>query len=181
MMNRILISLACLALASAAPSFAVTGLPTPAIGRMKDSIMLIIRDEEVAWSKGDAEAFAQHVTSNISFTNAVGMFSVGKKPFLAQHQHIFATIYNGSVMRQYKQNIAIVGKDVVIVDTITKVSGFKGLPAGISAVSGALYTRLEQVMVLKNGKWMVAAFHNVPIQPSLVAEAVKSLPISQSH
>jgi uncharacterized protein (TIGR02246 family) len=109
------------------------------------------------------------------------MFSVGKIPFVAQHKNIFATIYKDSSVRQFVQNISFVRSDTAIVDTIAKVVNFHELPAGTSAVDGALYTRLEQVMVKENGTWKVASFHNVAIQPKFVDERVRSLTSSDGH
>jgi uncharacterized protein (TIGR02246 family) len=145
------------------------------------ALIQILDDEGAAWAKGDADAFAAHVRHDVVFTNVVGMFSVGKVPFVAQHKNIFATIYKESSMQQYVQNISFVRSDTAIVDTIAKVMRFHELPTGASAVDGALYTRLEQVMVKENGTWEVASFHNVPIQPKFVDESVRSLTAADGH
>jgi uncharacterized protein (TIGR02246 family) len=147
----------------------------------RTALLRILDDEGAAWAKGDADAFAAHVRDNVVFTNIVGMFSVGKVPFVAQHKNIFATIYKESSMQQFVQNISFVRSDTAIVDTIAKVSGFHELPSGASAVDGALYTRLEQVMVKENGTWQVASFHNVPIQPKFVDQSVRSLTAADGH
>ena len=145
------------------------------------ALLRILDDEGAAWAKGDADAFAAHVRDNVVFTNTVGMFSIGKVPFVAQHKNIFATIYKESSVRQFVQNISFVRSDTAIVDTIAKVINFHELPAGASAVDGALYTRLEQVMVKEKGTWQVASFHNVPIQPKFVDQSVRSLTAADGH
>jgi len=145
------------------------------------ALLRILDDEGAAWAKGDADAFAAHVRDNVVFTNTVGMFSIGKVPFVGQHKNIFATIYKESSMQQFVQNISFVRSDLAIVDTIAKVVGFHELPTGASAVDGALYTRLEQVMVKENGTWKVASFHNVPIQPKFVDQSVRSLTAADGH
>jgi uncharacterized protein (TIGR02246 family) len=144
-------------------------------------LLRILDDEGAAWAKGDADAFAAHVRDNVVFTNIVGMFSVGKVPFVAQHKNIFATIYKESSVQQFVQNITFLRSDTAIVDTIAKVVGFHELPSGASAVDGALYTRLEQVMVKEHGTWEVASFHNVPIQPQFVDQSVRSLTTANGH
>jgi len=149
--------------------------------QIQTALLGILDDEGAAWAKGDADAFAAHVRDNVVFTNTVGMFSVGKVPFVAQHKAIFATIYKDSLMRQFVQNISFVRSDTAIVDTIAKVSGYRELPMGASAVDGALYIRLEQVMVRENGTWQVASFHNVPIQPKFVDQSVQSLTAAGAH
>jgi uncharacterized protein (TIGR02246 family) len=145
------------------------------------ALLGILDDEGAAWAKGDADAFAAHARDNVVFTNIVGMFSVGQVPFVTQHKAIFASIYKESSMQQFVQSIIFVRSDTAIVDTITKVSGFHELPPGAAAVDGALYTRLEQVMLKEKGIWQVASFHNVPIQPKFVDESVRSLTATEAH
>ncbi|WP_340316140.1 SgcJ/EcaC family oxidoreductase [Rhizorhabdus argentea] len=147
----------------------------------RGAIAHILDDEGAAWAAGDADAFAAHVLPDVSFANSVGMFSVGKAPFVAQHKTIFSTIYKGSQMRQFIAAITFVKPDVAIVDTVTKLSGAQQLPTGTAAVDGVLYTRLEQVMVKRGGSWSVAAFHNVPIQPKFVTDEVRTVTSGQAH
>ena len=135
------------------------------------AILAILAAEDAAWAAGDAVAFAAHVTDEVVFTNVVGMFSVGRAPFIGQHNHIFTTFYRGSTLRQTVAHIALVRPDVAVVDTLTEVTGFGDLPAFFSPVDGALRTRLEQVMVRNDGRWQVAAFHNVEINAAAVAAA----------
>ena len=133
------------------------------------AIAALIRDEDAAWNKGDAVAFAARALPGVVFTNIVGMFSVGKPPFEAQHARIFSTIYQGSTLKQAIVHTTFVRPDVAIVDTLTEVSGFHSLPPGSEAVDGVLRTRLEQVLVRNDGQWWVASFHNVPINPAAAA------------
>ncbi len=132
------------------------------------AIERIIAEQDEAWNAGDAAAFAANVRADVVFTNVVGMFSVGKAPFEAQHERIFATFYKGSTLRQTVVHVAFVRPDVAIVDSLTEVRGFSALPPGAEAVDGALRTRLEQVMVRDEAGWKVASFHNVPINPRAI-------------
>ncbi len=136
-------------------------------------IRAVLDSQEAAWAAGDAEAFAAAVTDDVVFTNIVGRFSVGRAPFVDQHAHIFGTFYRGSTMRQTVANIAFVRPDVAIVDTISEGSGFGDLPPPIAkhVADGKVRTRLEQVMVRNDGRWQVAAFHNVAIDPTAAAAA----------
>ncbi len=147
----------------------------------RSAITHILDDEGAAWAAGDAAAFAAHVLPDISFANTVGMFSVGKAPFVAQHRAIFSTIYKGSQMRQFVAAMTFVKPDVAVVDTISKLSGALQLPTGLAAVDGVLYTRLEQVMVKRGEIWSVAAFHNVPIQPKFVTDEVRAVTSGPPH
>ena len=127
------------------------------------------------------EAFARHVLPAFSFANTVGMFSIGKAPFVAQHKANFSTIDKGSRMRQFVAATTFVTPDVAIVDTVSKLSGAREMPTGAGAVDGVLYTRLEQVMVKRGAVWSVAAFHNVPIQSKTVTDEVRTITAGTAH
>ena len=137
------------------------------------AIRAVLDGQEAAWAAGDAEAFAAAVTDDVVFTNIVGLFTVGRAPFVGQHARIFATFYKGTVMKQQIASLAFVRPDVAIVDTLTEGSGFGPLPPAIAAhvTDGRLQSRLEQVMVKNDGQWRVAAFHNVVVDAAAIAAA----------
>ncbi len=133
----------------------------------RQAIVDLLAEEDAAWNSGDAEAFAKWTLADISFTNVVGMFSVGREPFIAQHRRIFSTIYKGSHLRQVITNLAIIRHDVMIVDSMTYLEGFHALPPGVEAVDNIVKTRLAQVVVFDDNHWRVASFHNVAINPAM--------------
>lgn len=130
-------------------------------------IEALLEQEMTAWNRGDATAFGARTLPDIVFTNVVGRFSVGREPFLAQHAHIFSTMYKGSRLAQEIQHLVLVRPDVAIVDTLTAVSGYQSLPPGATALNGTLHSRLEQVLVKNEGAWWIAAFHNVAVNTSI--------------
>ncbi len=130
------------------------------------AIRRVIAAQDAAWCAGDAAAFGADALPDVVFTNVVGRFSVGLEPFLAQHAHIFATIYQGSRLAQEIVHVTMASDDVAIVDTLTAVTGYRHLPPGATPVDGALQTRLEQVLVRRDGDWRVQSFHNVPVHPA---------------
>lgn len=140
------------------------------------AIEAVIADENAAWERGDAEGFAAHAAPDVVFTNIIGMFSVGKAPFVAQHAAIFSTIYKGSRVSQAVVHIAMVRPDVAVVDTLTTVTGAVRTPPGVEAVNGAFSTRLEQVMTRETTGWSVAAFHNVVVNTRALAAASPAKP-----
>jgi len=127
--------------------------------------------QDAAWGAGDAVAFGASALPDIVFTNVVGLFSVGAEPFIAQHAHIFATIYKGSQLVQRLVKITTASKDVVVVDTLTSVTGYLHLPPGAEPIDGAFQTRLQQVLVNHDGQWRVQAFHNTPVNPAALTVA----------
>ena len=138
---------------------------------VKDAVRAVIAAQDAAWCAGDAAAFGASALPDIVCTNVVGMFSVGIEPFNAQHAHIFATIYLGSRLSQELVHVTMAAADVAIVDTLTSVTGYRHLPPGAAPIDGALKTRIEQVMVRRDGAWRVQSFHNVPVNPAATAVA----------
>lgn len=136
-----------------------------------DAIRALLDVQERAWQAGDAEAFSHPTAPDIVFTNVVGLFSIGRAGFEAQHRHIFSTFYKGSTLTQSVERIIFVRPDVAIVNTLTEVTGFGLLPPAIPASGATLTTRLEQVLVRESGGWQIAAFHNVVVHPDAAAAA----------
>lgn len=141
---------------------------------MSDTMIAIRRlldEQEAAWAAGDAEAFARAVLPDIVFTNVVGMFSIGRAGFIAQHRHIFSSFYRGSIMKQAIEQVTFARPDVAIVNTLTEVGRFDALPPAFATQGGVLRSRLEQVLVDNGGGWQVAAFHNVIVHPDAASAA----------
>jgi uncharacterized protein (TIGR02246 family) len=134
--------------------------------RDRDEIEAILADQSAAWAAGDAHAFAAAATDDVSFTNVMGMYTIGIEPFRVQHARIFATIYKGSKMTQTVERIAFVTADVAVVDTLTTLGDVTHLPPGFAPGDGIPKSRLQQVLVKKSGAWRVAAFHNVFVNPA---------------
>ena len=130
------------------------------------AIEAILTRQSAGWDAGNASSFAADAQEGVVFTNVVGMFSIGRAPFIAQHEHIFSTIYKGSRMEQEIVAITLVRPDVAIVDTLTKLVDAPHRPPGIELIDGAVRSRLEQVMVKDGGEWKVASFHNVAVNPA---------------
>ena len=137
----------------------------------KTELEAILKRQSAAWEAGDAIAFAADVQDGVLFTNVVGMFSIGRAPFVAQHENIFSTIYKGSKMEQEIVAITLIRPDVAIVDTLTRLVDAPHHPPGIELIDGAIRTRLEQVIVKDRKDWKVASFHNVAVHPAAANSA----------
>lgn len=137
--------------------------------RVRQEIADLIASQDAAWNRGDAAAFAARCLPDVVFTNVLGMFTVGKAPFLAQHERIFATIYKGTINHQEVQHITLVKPDVAVVDTLSTMSGVAHGPPGIPVVDGTIQARLEQVLVRHDDGWWIVAFHNVAVNQAALA------------
>lgn len=132
----------------------------------RSDVAALVAAQDAAWNRGSAEAFAARALPDIVFTNILGMFSVGKPPFLAQHERIFSTIYKGTTNHQQIQHITLVKPDVAIVETFAVVTGAPQAPSGVQLIDGALHARPQQVLVRRADGWWIASFHNVAVNPA---------------
>lgn len=134
----------------------------------KAAIQAIVQDEQDAWNRGDAQAFAAHFAPDGSFTNIVGMQTYGVEPFLKQHQYIFSTIYKGSHNEFKLGKTQFLRPDVAVADVDSVLSHFVSVPPGTPLGSdGAVHTRLQLVLSKDNGQWRIHAFHNVVVNEAL--------------
>jgi uncharacterized protein (TIGR02246 family) len=135
----------------------------------KDSdaqILAILQSQTEAWNRGDGEAFGAHFAEDGSFTNVVGQQTYGRPAFVAQHVHIFNTIYKGSHGSFTAGRIKYLRPDVALVDIDGVVTGAIQLPPGLKAASdGGIHVKLQEVMTKENGQWWIASFHNVAVYP----------------
>lgn len=144
-----------------------------------DAIVRLLAAQDAAWDDGDADRFGASVLPDVVFTNVVGLFSVGAEPFIAQHAHIFATIYKGSRLDQRLVRITMASGDVAVVNTLTSVTNYHHLPPGAEPINGAFQTRLQQVLVYRESSWRVQSFHNTAINP--VADTIRASQVGSRH
>jgi uncharacterized protein (TIGR02246 family) len=133
----------------------------------KAAIQKIVQEEQDAWNRGDAQAFAAHFAADGSFTNIVGMQTYGVEPFRKQHEAIFATIYKGSHNEFMLGRLRFIRPDVAVADVDSVLSKFATLIPGTPLGSdGAIHTRLQLVLSREQGVWQIDAFHNVVLNPA---------------
>lgn len=137
--------------------------------QLTDSTAIIqILDKEInAWNLGDAVAYSQYFAPYGTFTNILGQFYSGYQGFLLRHEQIFNGIFKGTTMKQELVSLRFVTSEVVVAETRTIISGMplNGTPKGIlTDKNGKLCSRLLQVLVKTDGKWMIEAYHNVDIK-----------------
>jgi uncharacterized protein (TIGR02246 family) len=139
---------------------------------IKDSIAVqqLLEQENQSWNQNDAKAYSQHFEKNGTFTNLLGMFMTGYNSFLQTHDHVFKTIFRGTSLKQQLVSIRFADANVVIVETLTTVSGFSGdgPPPGTSLdKNGNLHTRLLQTLIRTGNDWTIIAYHNVDIKAGI--------------
>jgi uncharacterized protein (TIGR02246 family) len=128
----------------------------------------VLEEQDRAWAKGDADAYTARVLPTVSFTNVVGAYSVGKEPLLKQVNMIFSTIYKGSHLKSQLVHASLIGDDVALVDLTTELRDYVRPPSGADVVDGAVHTRMQEVLVRRQGQWWVASLHNVLIKSAFL-------------
>ncbi len=131
------------------------------------AIRKIVGEQVAAWNAGDGAAYSVHFAPEGSFTNIFGMVLYGHAEFEKRHVQIFKTFFKGTGRSMDVRRMRFVTRDVAIVNIDTEVRGVKAMPPGVSLpADGVLRTRLQQVLVKRNGKWWIEAYHNVDLKPA---------------
>jgi uncharacterized protein (TIGR02246 family) len=127
-----------------------------------------------AWNAGDARGFSEGFAADGCFVNVFGSLSYGREAFEEQHAKIFATFYQGSVIRMPIRRIHFLRSDVALVDIDAELSNYRRLsPALSTPADGIFRTRLQEVLVKDRDKWWVASFHNVDVKSEAVVRPSK--------
>lgn len=163
MLHSIALALTILALPAAARPLAQDAGP-------EAEIRAIVADQASAWDAGDGAAYARHLDPDVSFTNLFGMVIYGAPAFAQRHTEILATFYKGTTKRHAIRRIRFITPDVAIVDIDNEVRGVKAMPPGIVVPpDGIVRTQLMEVFVRRDGRWRIAAYHNVDLKPAASA------------
>src|SRR5436190_21451443 len=110
-----------LALLAAAASSAVQAGSSQSTDEAR--IRQIIAEEESAWNRGDAQAYASHFEAEGGFTNSLGTVYHGLHEFEGRHAQIFATVFKNTVLSTVVQEIRFFLPDVAGVDVDSEARG----------------------------------------------------------
>jgi uncharacterized protein (TIGR02246 family) len=131
------------------------------------AIRAIVAEQVAAWNAGDGEAYARHLAPDASFTNLFGMVMYGKSAFAQRHSEILRTFYKGTTKQHAIRRVRFVTPDVAVVDIDNEVHGVRAMPGGIVVPSdGVVKTQLMEVLVRRQGRWWIEAYHNVDVKPT---------------
>jgi len=129
------------------------------------AIRAIVAAQAAAWNAGDGAGYANDLAPEASFTNLFGMVMYGKPAFVERHSEILATFYKGTTKHHTIRRIRFVTPDVAVVDIDNEVRGVTSMPGGIAVpADGVIRTQLMEVMVRRQQRWWVEAYHNVDVK-----------------
>jgi uncharacterized protein (TIGR02246 family) len=132
----------------------------------ESQIQRIITKQEVAWNVGDSSGFGSAFTEDADFINILGQAFHGREAITQVHNMILNGPSKGShatvTIHQFRQ----LTPDVVLVEAMYEVTGYKSLPPGITPTSeGVLKTRVKYVLIKRDEAWQIVAAQNTAILP----------------
>ena len=116
-----------------------------------------------AWNRHDISALADLFTDDADFVTVIGRWCKGKKDFHDYHVLLHKVMFKDSVWNTTDTHVRFLNPDLAIVHvnwTITGDRNADGSPRPNSR--SGIFT---QVMVKRDGRWLITASQNTNIQP----------------
>ena len=126
------------------------------------AVSAVIDSLAEAWNRGDADAYGAHFTEDATYVTFVGTRYQGRQDIADSHQALFAKFLKGTKLAHEVLDVRFLGADVAVLTS--RGDTVKGeRPRKLSKVQ--TYT-----LVRRDGRWLVAAFHNT--QHKALMEAI---------
>lgn len=139
------------------------------------AVRRLVAEQVEAWNRGDAAAYGAACLAEVGFTNIVGMRWDTRVGHVARHAEMFRGAFAGSRLTIEVERVLLVGRDTVLAELLTTLTGFRGLPPGIRASrDGRLRTRMLEVFVRRGRRWWIAACHNTAVRQDGPARAAEN-------
>ena len=133
------------------------------------SIVRVLAGLDSAWQAGNAARWVAHYAPDAEFAgfiNISGLRMSDPGTLQARLAQIFGGIFRGSRHVGTLRQLRFVNADVAIADEDIEITGFTGLPPGISPTApGVLRTRMRHVLVRRAGEWLIVASQNTAVAP----------------
>jgi len=118
----------------------------------------IVAALEKAWNAADGAGFARPFAEDADFVNIRGEHFQTRHTIAQGHQHIFDTIYKGSVVRSEVVGVRPIARGVLL----AHVKSTLKVPTG--PLAGELSSLFTMVLVQDQDAWRIAAFHNTLVK-----------------
>jgi uncharacterized protein (TIGR02246 family) len=132
-------------------------------------IVAVLAGLDSAWHAGDAGRWVAYYappSEFAGFINISGTRMNDPGTFRARLAQIFGGIFRGSRHVGTLRQLRFLGSDVAVADEDIEITGFAGLPAGISPTApGVLRTRMRHVLVRRAARWVIVASQNTAVAP----------------
>ncbi len=118
-----------------------------AIAKTPEDVLHLFRQ---AWDTGDADAYSQLFTDDATYVIFLGEVQKGKEEIRETHHDVFTRWQKGTKLLVKAIDIRSVSEDTVILVTVG------GIGRG-----EIVYDKFQTfVLVRREGRWLIAAFHN---------------------
>ena len=112
-----------------------------------------------SWGRGDADAYHADFTDDADYVSFDGSRR-GKADSIASHANLFPTVLYGSRLTGQVESVRFVTPDVAVVHLLGSiVEGWRQQPRK------RRLSRQTMVVVRRDGRWQVTAFHNTRVRP----------------
>lgn len=132
-------------------------------------IVAVLAALDSAWHEGDAGRWVAHYAPGaefVGFINISGTRMSDPGTLRARLAQIFVGIFRGSRHVGTLRQLRFLGADAAVADEEIEITGFAGLPAGISPTApGVLRTRMRHILVRRAGRWVIVASQNTAVAP----------------
>jgi uncharacterized protein (TIGR02246 family) len=132
-------------------------------------IVAVLAALDSAWHAGDAGRWVAHYAPGAEFAgfiNISGTRMSDPGTLRARLAQIFGGIFRGSSHVGTLRQLRFLDADVAVADEDIEITGFAGLPAGISPTApGVLRTRMRHILVRRAGRWVIVASQNTAVAP----------------
>ncbi len=134
--------------------------------RDEADVRQIVAAQVAGWNRGDAGAWSANCDPDIAFTNILGMRWDTQAGFEARHAEMFRGVFADSQLMVAIERLRFPEPNLVLVELLTTLTGFRALPPGITATAeGRLVTRMLEVLTKRDGHWLITACHNTAVMP----------------
>ena len=169
-MQRSIIRTVTVALVATLAILAVAAAPAAAQLRGQDAdssrIAGILAALDSAWQSGAADRWVAHYAQDANFINISGTRMTDRATLEARLKQIFGGIFRGSRHVGTLRQLRFLGADAAVADEDIEITGFSGLPAGISpTAAGVLRTRMRHVFERRGDRWLIVASQNTAVAP----------------
>ena len=137
---------------------------------------LVVDRMSEAWNTADADLWARTYLPDSEFMNIFGALYLDRRANRQRHADLFATVFQGSTLRQELRSLKFITDDVAIADLDQTLTDYKALPPWLktaitTSASGLippLRTRMKHVLVRQSdNSWKIVATQNTAVTPLL--------------
>ena len=146
---------------------------------------LVVDKMSEAWNTGDAALWAMAYLPDSEFMNIFGALYLDRWANRQRHADLFATVFQGSTLRQELRSLKFITDNVAIADLDQTLTNYKALPPWLktaitTSASGPtppLHTRMKHVLVRQSdNSWKIIATQNTSVTPLLQANELETTP-----